>query len=226
MTSSPRRPASAISAWLVAPQSTVMMTVAPTACGPVERRDREAVALVEPARHVRLDGQPVALERLDHDRQPGQPVRVEVAEHEHPLALVAREREASQQDVDVGEERRVVEPVEGLAEERVDGGGRRGHRGRRAGRPRGRRGHAWPRPRKRPPGPRRGPGAPIGSAARARPSVCHPSLHRGFDGRLHRSGQETERRVRGARVGATRPCRRSSQRCQSTRSGLATKIEE
>ncbi len=32
MTSSPRRPASAISAWLVAPQSTVMMTVAPTAC--------------------------------------------------------------------------------------------------------------------------------------------------------------------------------------------------
>ena len=39
MTSSPRRPASAISAWLVAPQSTVMMTVAPTACA----RSRAAI---------------------------------------------------------------------------------------------------------------------------------------------------------------------------------------
>ena len=32
--------------------------------------------------------------------------------------------------------------------------------------------------------------------------------------------------ARGARVVVRRPCRRSSQRCQSTSSGLATKIDE
>ncbi len=94
----------------------------PDRLGPVEGRDREAVALLEAARDVWLDRQPVAFEGLDHDRQPGQPVRVEVAEDEHALTLLAREREPSQQDPDVGEQGRVVQPVEGIAEERVDGG--------------------------------------------------------------------------------------------------------
>ena len=38
--------------------------------------------------------------------------------------------------------------------------------------------------------------------------------------------QDAARRVRGARVAATRPWRRSSHCCQSTSSGLATKIDE
>ena len=184
------------------------------------------MAFLQPARHVRLDRQPVALERQDHDRQPGQAVRVEVAEDEHALALVARERQASEEDVDVGEEGRVVEPVERLPEEGVDGGAV----GDAAGDEQA--GHAV---RETVPGRRgRGVGRDLDMVrehpSEARLEHVHQSDIRrctaALTGASIDAGQETERRVRGARVVATRPCRRSSQRCQSTSSGLATKIEE
>ena len=57
-------------------------------------------------------------------------------------------------------------------------------------------------------------------------SGCHVRLHRGSTGRVRRSPQDAARRGRGVRAAMSRPCRRSSQSCQSTSSGAATKIEE
>ena len=104
MTSMPRSCAAAISAWLVEPQSTVTISVAPAGCGGVEGGQREAVALLEPARHVRLDVQAEAAQREDQDREAGQAVRVEVAEDEDALVAAARGgREPVEQPVGVGQ---------------------------------------------------------------------------------------------------------------------------
>ena len=55
----------------------------------VDRGERQAVALLEPRRHVRDRVDPEAAEGEDELREPGEPVRVEVAEHHHPLATRA-----------------------------------------------------------------------------------------------------------------------------------------
>ena len=57
-------------------------------------------------------------------------------------------------------------------------------------------------------------------------SGCHVRLHRGSTGPPRRGPQDAVRRTRGLRAVVIRPCRRSSQSCQSTRSGAATKIDE
>ena len=57
-------------------------------------------------------------------------------------------------------------------------------------------------------------------------SGCHARLHRGSSGAARGRPQEAERRTRGLRAAVSRPCRRSSQSCQSTSNGLATKIDE
>ena len=77
--------------------------------GRVERSERQAVALLEAARHVgqRLD--PEAAQRDDEDRQPGQAVRVEVTEDEDSLAGVPRSHDPCPCDPCVGQQRRVVE---------------------------------------------------------------------------------------------------------------------
>ena len=77
--------------------------------GGVERRQGQAVALVETARHVRQRIDPEAAERDDENRQPGQAVRVEVTEHEDSLAGIPRSHDSCQCDPCVGQQRRVVE---------------------------------------------------------------------------------------------------------------------
>ena len=91
MTSSPRAFASAISATLVLPQSTVTMTRRAAA-----RRAASSAASDSPwpsssrlgTYGSTVDAEPA--QRQGHDREPGQPVGVEVAEDQDPLAAVAR----------------------------------------------------------------------------------------------------------------------------------------
>ena len=105
MTSMPRSLATATSATLVEPQSTVTITLAPPRHGRIDRRERQAMALVEPARDVGLDGHAEPAQRERHDRQPGQPVRIEIAEDEHPFAAVAGRPYALQEPVRIGQQR-------------------------------------------------------------------------------------------------------------------------
>ena len=135
MTSMPRAFATAISATLVVPQSTVTMTVRAGRDGRLDRGERQPVALVEPARDVRLDRDAEASQRDGHDREPGQPVGVEVAEDQDPLAAVARRAQPGQQRCRIGQRGRVVETVERVGEPGGDVLGGRRHRGRRGGPP-------------------------------------------------------------------------------------------
>ena len=116
MTSMPRALLSATSATLVVPQSTVMISDAPEGDRGVERRHRQPVALVEPARHVRLHRDAEAAQGEGHDRQPGQPVRVEVAEDEDLLPAIACRAHPQQHDRRIREGRRVVQALERVGE--------------------------------------------------------------------------------------------------------------
>ena len=78
--------ATAISAAELDPVSTVTMTLTPFRCGRVDRGERQAVALVQPARDVRLHGQAEPPQGQDEDRQAVEAVGVEVAEDHDPLA--------------------------------------------------------------------------------------------------------------------------------------------
>ena len=221
--------ATAISATLVVPQSTVTMTVAPDRDGRVDRRQRQPVALVEAARHVRLDRDAEAAQGEGHDRQTGQAVGIEVAEDQDPLAAVARERAGGRAAMaGVGQQRRVVEAVERLGEPGVEVLAGRPRRGRRAGSPGAPTGRAprrrsgrvgWQRHRPR--------GRSSGSGVRPR----RQDATRGCTAALpatRRVGGSGRRAPdpRGCASSSMRPCRRSSQSCQSTRSGAATKIDE
>ncbi len=77
--------------------------------GRVERGERQAVALLEAARHVRQRIDPEAAQRDDENCQPGQAVRVEVTEDEDSLAGVPRSHDPCPCDPCVGQQRRVVE---------------------------------------------------------------------------------------------------------------------
>ncbi len=71
------------------------------------------------------------------------------------------------------------------------------------------------------------PGSSSGSAVRApRQDAMRRSPTPLPRMRAHRSRQDAARRARGARGVGSRPWRRSSHACQSTSSGLATKIDE
>ena len=82
----------------------------------VECRHRQPVALVEPARHVRLHRDAEAAQGEGHDRQPGQPVRVEVTEDEDPLPAIACRAHPQQHDRRIREGRRVVQALERVGE--------------------------------------------------------------------------------------------------------------
>ena len=102
---------------------------AATRRGRIERRQRQAVALVEPARHVRLDRDAEAAQGQGHDREPGQAVGIEVAEDEDALAAVARGGQAGQRQAGIGQQRRIVEAVERIREPGHDLVGRHGPAG-------------------------------------------------------------------------------------------------
>jgi hypothetical protein len=82
----------------------------------LDRREREAVSLVQAARDVRLHRQAEPAEGEHQDREAVEPIGVEVAEDHHPLATRAGRRQARDQPVGVRQEPRVVEPVERLRE--------------------------------------------------------------------------------------------------------------
>ena len=122
ITSIPRAAASAISATLVDPVSTVTMSAIPVAGRRLDRGRRQAVALLEAARDVGHRVEPEAPERQHELGEPGQAVGIEVAEHHDPLAA-----------------------VDGAADRARPGGRRRAAGGGRSGRPRPGRGSApWP----------------------------------------------------------------------------------
>ena len=175
----------------------------------VDRRERQAVPLVEPARHVRLDRDAEASQRDDQDREPVEAIGIEVAEHHHPLAAVARESEPVEQSIGIGQEPWIVEPIDRLGEPGGELGG--------AGRPRGvPGGRSCARP-DRDPAPRSGapgrwddaPGSSSGSAVRApaqdamrrSPAPCR---------RTDPAGRRVIRTRRDVRAGrgpsASRPC--------------------
>ena len=136
MTSRPRAFAAAISSTLVDPQSTVMMSVDPPAVGRVERRHRQAVTLVEPARDIRLHRDAEPAQGEGHDRQSGQPIGIEVAEHEDALAPLARQPQASEHDRGIGQQAGIMEAVERVGEPGRDiGAGDRSAVGEEAGQP-------------------------------------------------------------------------------------------
>ena len=87
--------------------------------GRLDRQQRQAVALVLAARHVRLGPQPGPAQGERHRREAGQPVRVEVAEDQHPFPAGPGAPDALQEPVRVGQQGRVVEPVLGRRQERV-----------------------------------------------------------------------------------------------------------
>ena len=82
----------------------------------VECRHRQPVALVEPARHVRLHRDAEAAQGEGHDRQPGQPVRIEVTEDEDPLPAIACRAHPQQHARRIREGRRVVQALERVGE--------------------------------------------------------------------------------------------------------------
>ena len=73
--------------------------------GRIDRGERQAVALVQTARDVRIDGDAEPAQGDGHDRQPGQAVGIEVAEHEDPLTLITRSAQPGEEEVRVGQAR-------------------------------------------------------------------------------------------------------------------------
>ncbi len=97
ITSIPRAPASAISATLVEPVSTVTMSVIPGTHGGVHGRERQAVALVKARRDVgrRLD--PQAAERDHQLGEAREAIGIEVPEDHHALSGRAGTGDAREQ---------------------------------------------------------------------------------------------------------------------------------
>ena len=167
----------------------------------VDRGQRQAVALVEPARDVGLDRDAEAAQGEGHDREPGQAVGVEVAEDEDPLAAVAGARASGPgARSGVGQRGRVVEAVERIARTRRRVLAGRSRRGRRGGRPAGAEmpcaGAASTAGGRR----RRASRKVQRKRGSTTTSGCHGALHRGSTGRLRRRPQDAVRRTRGARV--------------------------
>ena len=82
----------------------------------VERRHRQAVALVEPARDVGLDRDAEAPQGEGHDRETGQAVGIEVAEDQDPFAAIAGGTQPDEHDGRVREPGRVVQTLERIGE--------------------------------------------------------------------------------------------------------------
>ncbi len=82
----------------------------------LDRRERQAVPLIQAARDVGLDLQPEPAQGEDQDRQAVEAVRVEVAEDHHPFRALARRGQSVQQSVRVRQESRVVESGQRLRE--------------------------------------------------------------------------------------------------------------
>ena len=82
----------------------------------LDRGERQAVALVEPAGDVRLDGDAEPAKGERHDREAGQAIRIEVTEDQDLLGVRPGSGEPGQEDVGVGQERRIVQSVERLGE--------------------------------------------------------------------------------------------------------------
>ena len=82
----------------------------------VDRGERQAVPLLEPARHVGLDRDAEASQRDDQDREPVEAIGIEVAEHHDPLTAVARESEPVEQAIGIGQEPWIVQPIDRLGE--------------------------------------------------------------------------------------------------------------
>ena len=200
MTSMPRLAAARSRRTLVDPQSTVTMTDA-RASRRLDRRDRQAVALVEPARHVRLDVQPEPAQRDDQDREAVQAVCVEVAEDHDPLAAVAGASRSGREARSASGSSAGRAARQWLGEPRDESSA-------------GRRPHAARRPAMRSPSPRSraasrssgstGPdsGSSSESAVRAPASGCHGRLHRAFT-RDAIAGRHRDQDA--ARRGARRP---------------------
>ena len=203
---------------------------------------REPVALVDAARHVRGHVEPQPAERRHEDREARQAVGVEVAHHQHALAALAGPCHARHDDGRIREQGRHRGGPGPAARSRRP---RRRPR-RRAGRGPWRRATS-PRAPPPPPGtPRRaafGPGSATGSAESA--SAQHgtgrlPVTSRAPGRRLARGdvggtaphgagrrcgGSHAEARRTG-RPGVARSLRRASHSSQTVRSGAALKIEE
>ena len=91
--------------------------------GRVDGRDRQAVPLVQPARHVRIHGQTVASQRQDEDREAIEAVGVEVAEDHDPLGSLASRDQASERSIGIGQESWVVQAVHRIGEPGIQAGG-------------------------------------------------------------------------------------------------------
>ena len=227
MTSIPRSFATATSATLVVPQSTVTMTLASGRDGRLDRGERQPVALVEPARDIGHDGHAEPAQGDGHDREAGQAVGIEIAEDEDPLGPVARGAQPGEEPVRIGQagSGRGGRPS-GSREPGRDVVGRSLRPGWRGGRSSGPRCRA--RPRRRLPSATRSRGSGRSSESGVRPrrqdatEGCTADLPAGCVARLRPRCAGPA----GLRVVVRRPWRRSSHRCQSTSSGLATKIEE
>ena len=229
MTSMPRALATATSATLVVPQSTVTMTRRAGRDRRVDRGERQAVALVEPARDVRLDRDAEPAQGDGHDRQPGQAVGVEVAEDEDALAAGRAPGAAGASRTSAsGRRRGSCRPSSGSANQAVDVVGASTRRGRRGGRPSGRTGR---RPRGRGDGRRRrrrrASGRSSGSGVRPRRQDATEALHRGSTGRVR--GPASGRRAPDPRGCASSSGGRAGGRPRGASpraAGSATKIDE
>ena len=84
----------------------------------IDRGDRQPVALLQSARHVRLHVDAEPAEGDDEDREPIEPVRIEVPEHHHPLVAVAGPGETFYESVRVRQEMGIMQPGERLGEPR------------------------------------------------------------------------------------------------------------
>ena len=224
----PRRRATAISAVLVDPQSTVTITVGPARCGRVEGGEGQAVALVEPARHVR--------QRVDarSGGAPGSGSRARSGRPRRSRRRPALARRASRARAI----RASATSASGSSGGSWSAGSRIGKPGRRARPRRSRRARrAMPATRGTEPAPRAASSSVgRGDGRRESPAVAgfdhSVRMPRGAAPRLL-SAAGAARAVRASRGGRAapgplraRPCRRSSQSCQSTSSGAAMKIEE
>ena len=230
MTSMPRASAAAISASLVVPQSTVTMTVAPAASAasiaasdrpwPSSSRLGTYGSTVDARTGAgRATGSPGRSARRRRSRRRPGPARPRSRAAVSRVEQDGRRRAGSA---------RVVEAVERIGEPGVER--RRGRSTpRRARSPVSAVGEA--RARRPPSRGRRDASTGSGKIQRKRGSTTSLRMPRAAAPRLYAAGrrrgrQDAVRRTRGARVAASRPCRRSSQSCQSTSSGLATKIDE
>ena len=88
--------------------------------GRLDRAQRQAVAVVQPAGHVGDDVHAEPSQRGREDREAGQPIRVEVAHDEDPLALPASLLHALDDLLGVRQETRVVQADGRGPEERLE----------------------------------------------------------------------------------------------------------